>query len=419
MARPELRDHVKRRPMDKRKDFLQLFDQIFGFSCAALHFSGSIKSLPGIAKLPVDVTAVFICTTSTIYVIRAFFMRIFISRLAAFHLLLQSLLTFYFLVMAFQTNSSEIIYQKMFQLTVLGFMMTLFSFAVSSSTIPFDAFLRASSFLGLLCSIVVPITLVFGFSVRGGPVGGEVTRIQYQLVGLLLASASVIVATHLILTWPLNCIRKLVVLHVLTCSSAFLGGRASFVSQLFAPVFSTVLLYVRRQGSVSLKPFFMVLFGTFGTASLLFLIFVLFGRYIFVFLRIFEKIHIDMDVRTQLWGMAASHASLFGLGAASFAPTMGLGDLRKWYPHNLVLEVLVEGGLPGFVLFCMLLLTAVLALCLSRHSISDEQLSVTAGFGWIFAAQILTSTDLANRMAWFWLGMMTGTSCRSSTCDER
>ena len=388
-------------------------DRIFGASCAAFHFSGAIKSVPGIAKLPIDLTAIFLSFSVTTYVIRALCCGIYISSFGGAHLFLQSLLNICIIFSALKSNSSQILYDKLFQVTAVGFVMTLLSFSLSSSAQAFKSFIDTCYFFALLCSLTIPPTLLLGLSVRGGPVETEFSRVQYQLVGILFASASVVGATSLIQSWPLYRVRKLFALTLFIFGSAILGGRASFISQISATLVAASLMYGNqteqaRRSSVIVLVIFMT-----GSYVFTFFLFFIGAEELVIFKRLFFQSYVDHDIRALLWSMAASNASIFGLGTASFGPNMGLGDVRRWYPHNLVLEAFVELGVPGLILFCMLLFTAASSLYLCRKLISDEHLSILAGFTFICGAQIFTSTDLGNRMAWFWLGLLSGTSCRT------
>lgn len=393
-------------------------DKVYGASCAAFHFSGAIKSIPGITNLPFDASSIFFGMSVTIYIFQASSSKVFLSLFGGVHLFLQSLLNLFLLFSAVKSNSSQILYEKLFHVTVIGFAMTILSLSVSSSEKAFKSFTSTCFFVGMLCSFIIPATLVFDFSVRGGPVETEFSRVQYQLVGILFASASVIAATSLIESWPLHRLQKLFSLSLLVVGSAILGGRASFFSLICSTLIAASLMYVKSTKQRPRSPLITLVLFLIGSYLFSFVLFLLGATELIVYLRLLKHLNLDQDIRVMLWGMAVSKASVFGLGTASFAPTMGLGDLRRWYPHNLMLEALVELGVPGFMVFCMLLVTAISSLCICRHSISDNELSILAGFACICGAQIFTSTDLGNRMAWFWLGLLTGASCRA-TCLKK
>ncbi|NMC27033.1 MAG: O-antigen ligase family protein, partial [Syntrophomonadaceae bacterium] len=55
----------------------------------------------------------------------------------------------------------------------------------------------------------------------------------------------------------------------------------------------------------------------------------------------------------DLW----KHSTLFGHGIGSWPIISGLGDIRN-YPHNIMLEILVELGLIGFIIFGILIWAA-------------------------------------------------------------
>lgn len=56
---------------------------------------------------------------------------------------------------------------------------------------------------------------------------------------------------------------------------------------------------------------------------------------------------------------------MIGQGAGGWSIAVGSGDVAR-HPHNLFLEVLVEGGLVGLILLVMLLATALRPVSMAR-----------------------------------------------------
>jgi O-antigen ligase len=112
--------------------------------------------------------------------------------------------------------------------------------------------------------------------------------------------------------------------------------------------------------------------------------------------------------RLILWGEALRWAGLaapWGLGTGGFTLAAGTGDDRSLHPHNHALEALVEGGVPGLLLWLLAFGgSAVLALRRAAH-VAPGRAARIAALTLPVALTVLVSTDLGNRMAWFALGL--------------
>ena len=87
----------------------------------------------------------------------------------------------------------------------------------------------------------------------------------------------------------------------------------------------------------------------------------------------FQNLQDDYNVtaeggRLHIWKQSLDlfvEHPLFGVGAQCFAPALGFyrisqGGLQKWqYSHSSVIQVAVETGIPGFIVFLMLNVGAI------------------------------------------------------------
>jgi O-antigen ligase len=120
--------------------------------------------------------------------------------------------------------------------------------------------------------------------------------------------------------------------------------------------------------------------------------------------------------RILMWSMAFSGAFesiwtfMLGHGTGSFASLFHFGDFR-WYPHNILMEIVFELGLLGLLLFSVHLFQIVIVnrgLILKTRSSGEYPLIVvvTTLAVSVFAAA-LVSGDLAdNRNIWFLFGLI-------------
>jgi O-antigen ligase len=130
-------------------------------------------------------------------------------------------------------------------------------------------------------------------------------------------------------------------------------------------------------------------------------------------LRTLERIFGDpataMPARLILWGEAlrwAGEAAPFGLGTGGFTLAAGSGDDRSLHPHNHALEALVEGGLPGLLLW-LLAFGGGAALALAQvRRVAPGRAARVAALTLPVALTAMVSTDLGNRMVWFALGLL-------------
>lgn len=154
---------------------------------------------------------------------------------------------------------------------------------------------------------------------------------------------------------------------------AISAGRSAFVAMVVALAY---LLWVRRPSVavVVLTLTAVIAIGLINWDVTNVSGFLLFGR-----LTILSDIEADPSYRIRLLSSALelwlSNATVFlvGLGAGGFQKMLGLWD-PGWYPHNIILEIAVEYGIFGLLLFGSVLYRAMVSL--ARVNESEDWRSV-------------------------------------------
>ncbi len=107
----------------------------------------------------------------------------------------------------------------------------------------------------------------------------------------------------------------------------------------------------------------------------------------------------------------------WGVGTGGFSTALFLRDFRI-YPHNIEVEVLIENGLPGLLLFLLLLLATW------RHAWRLAGRTDAVRWLWVLLAMALlnaqVSGDIAgNRDIWLWGGMIVGLAVAAREAARR
>lgn len=387
----------------------------FGVFACMLIFTGVLKSLPGVAALPVDITPLLLglCLLHLAWAL--------VSR----HLVLPAAvpalfgLQAGFAVLAIATSGlgqgREIVPDKLRDVVLVAPVMMALGVAVATDRQAFRRFLLAAKVLGPLMGGFIAFAFAFGLVnvvVQFGGRGSVATqRVQYQLANLLIAlaaSAYSVAALNSRGTWRLF---NLGMTALLAFAALIPGGRSGFIGLCLAVVLAPflALLHAGRLRAAILLAAFMGVGVVLGVAAL-------FASAEFTTgLRTVERFTQggigESSARLPLWRAAfdlIEGNGFFGLGFGAYTPSAGWGVNRDLFPHNLFIEAMVELGLPGLVLFLAILATAGLGWLSGRHAVDAEQWAASAAFGLIILILISVSTDLGNPLMWFCLGLLAG-----------
>lgn len=103
----------------------------------------------------------------------------------------------------------------------------------------------------------------------------------------------------------------------------------------------------------------------------------------------------------ELW----SETPVIGQGAGGWSIAVGSGDVAR-HPHNLFLEVLVEGGLVGLILLVMLLATALRPVSMARLRTDPFALCSLMLFANAFLNAMVSGDLPDNRTMFLMLGLL-------------
>jgi O-antigen ligase len=130
-------------------------------------------------------------------------------------------------------------------------------------------------------------------------------------------------------------------------------------------------------------------------------------------LRTLERLFGDPATATParmiLWGEAlrwAGESAPWGIGTGGFTLAAGSGDDRALHPHNHALEVLVEAGLPGLLLWLAAFGGGVALAIRQAPRVAPGRAARIAALTLPLGLTAMVSTDLGNRMVWFGLGLL-------------
>ena len=382
-----------------------------GLFAALLQFAGALKSLPGLAGLPVDLTllAALLLAPSLLLLLA---MRDWeVRRGLALPLAGLAGLLVWLVLAGLWSGSRAVLAEKLPQVVVLGPAMLAAGLLVGGDGPTLRRFIAAVVPIGLLVGAGIAWGLARDAVVLGGEVGADPSRIrvQYQLAGLAIACAGGLAAVRLTEVAGLARLGWGLVVLALAAASLVPGGRAAALGLGLglagAPALRLWLLRRRRAALLWLAG--VAALGAGGLALLLAL------PEEMAILRTLDRFFGDpsdaVPARVLLWGEAmrwAGEAAPFGLGTGGFTLAAGSGDDRSLHPHNHALEMLAEAGLPGFACW-LLTFGGGLALALLRApQVAPGRAARIAALTLPVALTAMVSTDLGNRMAWFALGLL-------------
>jgi O-antigen ligase len=378
-----------------------------GAAAAALHFAGALKSAPLLAGLPGDITVLAALATAPLLLLLAATRRWTLSPALALPLAAAALLWLWLVLAALWSPSRVVAAEKLRDLLLLAPPLLLAGLLVGAD----DAARRVLAGATLLAGVVVAGSVALGLAGGEVQLGGDprpgVVRVQYQLVGLLLASAAALAAVSALeargawrLAWA--------GLAALLAAAALLpGGRAGLIglgaALLAAPV-AWLWAAGRRGAALALA-----LAGVGAGAGALALL--LAEPALAEGFRTLERLFgngLDASARPALWGAAfalAGEAMPWGVGTGGFTVAAGFGEWRGLYPHNHAIEALAEGGLPGLLLWLLAFGGGAVVLVSQLSRLPPGRAARLLALTLPMAVAALVSTDLGNRMVWFALGL--------------
>jgi O-antigen ligase len=379
---------------------------------AVLQFAGALKAVPLLARLPVDLTLLAGAALLPSLGLLALLRRWRLHRALAWPLLGCGLLLPWLVLAGCWTTSRAVLAEKLPQVVLLGPPMLLAGLLVGADGPTRWRFCAAVVGIGLLVGAAVAWGVATGGVVLGGtgPADPARIRVQYQLAGLAIACAGSLAAVRLVeargvaarLGWGLVCLALAVAVLVP-------GGRAALLALALGLAGAPALrLWLAGRPRAVLG--WLAGIAAAGMAGLLVL---LAAPGMADGLRTLERVlgdpTSDTPTRLLLWAEALRWAGLaapLGLGTGGFTIASGTGDDRSLHPHNQVLEVLVEAGLPGLLLW-LLCLGGGLALALRRAGeVGAGRMARIAALTLPMALTAMVSTDLGNRMLWFAFGLL-------------
>lgn len=392
----------------------------FGVFACMLVFTGVLKSLPGVASAPVDITPLLLGITLLHLVHALVARRITLPPAVPVIFMLQAGLSGLAVISAGASPGREILTDKLRDVVLVAPVMLAIGVAVSADATTFRRFLVAAKVLGPAMAAFIAAAFALGLVnvivQFGGRANVQTHRVQYQLANMLIALAASAYLLAVLRTRGIRRGANLLMTGLLAFASLIPGGRAGFLA-LCVTLVAAPCLYLWARGRRALA----IALGLSLAALVGLGIMLLFASAQFIAgLRTVERLTQanvgESSSRLPFWRAAFALVGgngFFGLGFGGYTPAAGWGLTREYYPHNLFIEVTVELGLPGLLLFLAIWLAAGLNWLIARARVASgsggaEQWAATASFGLIMLIYISVSMDLGNPLMWFAVGLLAG-----------
>jgi O-antigen ligase len=386
---------------------------LLGLAAAGLQFAAALKGLPGIAALPFDLTPPLLALVLGLATARLALHRHSIGPEAAAAIGLQALLALWLVTAGAWSASTEVLPRKLAEIVLLAPSMTLVGLAVAAHPTAFAGFAAGCAAIGLAVALAVPLAVAGGIAVLGGAPDAESIRVQYQVATLAVAAAAAVLAAGAVTTQGGGRALRIAGVAMLAFAALATGGRAGFAGLVAAVVLAPAAAFAAHGRRLAALALAAVIATVLAAVIALVLALTDPAGVPRTLARWLDGALGAGAVRPTLWAAAWALAGPFGLGPAGFAPVAGYGDARGWHPHNLALEALVEGGVPGAALFAAIVALSLVTLIRRARDVAPMQFGATVGFACVALAQAATSTDLGNRMAWLWIGVIVGLAVRA------
>ena len=383
-----------------------------GLAAAMMQYAGALKSLPAIAALPFDLTAVAAALLLPALLLLVPARRWRLDPALALPLSGAALLLLWLVVAGAWSVSRDVLAEKLPQVVLLGPAMLGAGLLVGAEGVALRRFAATVLLLGLLVGGGVAWGVATGQVVLGGEPGADPARVrvQYQLAGLVIAAAAGVAALRVVeargwvarLPWA-------VATALLAAAVLIPGGRLALIGLMLAVALAPALR-LWLDGRRACAAAWILACGLVELGGLA----VLHGEPRWVQdLHTLERLFGDPTAATParlvLWSEALRWAGLaapFGLGTGAFTIAVGFGEDRGFYPHNHALEALAEGGLPGLLLWLLTFGGAVVLALRQAGRVAPGRAARVAALTLPVALSAMVSTDLGNRMVWFALGIV-------------
>lgn len=381
-----------------------------GLFAAMLQFAGALKSVPWLARLPFDLTALALALLLPSLAVLLLVRQWRLGRGLAVPLAAALALVLWLVLAGSWSVSAGVLAEKLPGLVLLGPALLLAGLLVGGDPPTLRRFGSAALWLGALVAAGVGWG-VWTRQVRlgGSPVEAELVRVQYQLAGLAIATAAGLAALRFAAAAGWTRWFWLGLTGALGAAVLVPGGRLALLAAGAGVVGAPALLWLRRARPALALGWV----GAMLAAGLLGLGLVLASPRASTGLRTLERVFgpasTDTPARLVLWGEAlrwGGEAAPLGVGSGGFPAAAGFGERRGMYPHNHALEALAEGGLPGLLLWLGAFGGGVALALRQAGRVEPERAARVAALTLPVAMTVMVSTDLANRMAWFALGLL-------------
>jgi O-antigen ligase len=393
----------------------------FGPLACLMIFVGVLKSLPGVAAAPINITPVLLGLLVLHLAFALVARRLVLPPAAPALFLLHAALSLLAIFGSAGSQGREIFPDKLRDLVLVAPFLMAVGVAVAADKVAYRRFLLTAKLLGPAIGIFIAAAFALGLVnvvVQFGGRGSVATqRVQYQLANLLIALAASAYAAAAMRTAGVTRAWNLGMTLLLAFAALIPGGRSGFIGLCLGVIAAPFLVLwhrgARRQA---------LWLATFLVAALaLAAAFLFASRELSAGLRTVERFTQggigESSARLPLWRAAfdlIGANDFWGVGLGGYTVSAGWGVNRDLYPHNLFIEAAVELGLPGLLLFLGIWITAILGWLSGMARSTGEQWATTLSFGLIILILISVSTDLGNPLMWFCLGLLAGTGGASS-----
>jgi len=385
-----------------------------GLFAAMVQYAGALKSVPGLAALPFDLTLAGVLLLAPCLALLAAGRNWCVDPVIAPALAGAAALWLWSVVAGAWSNSATVLAQKLPDVVLMGPAMLAAGMLVAGDAATLLRFARAVIAAGCVVAAGIAWGLARGDVVMGGMVGAspDQVRVQYQIAGLAIASAAGLAAVAAMEARGLRRLFLCIVLAGLGLGALLPGGRAALLALGLSVALAPMVLLWRQGRAAAALAWPMALGAIAGLGVALLLA----DPTLASGLRTLERLTDEGDLgessaRLPLWRAAlgwAGEAAPLGVGTGAFTLAAGFGERRGLYPHNHAIESLVEGGMPGLVFWLLAFGGGGIAAILAGGRAEPGRAARIAALTLPMALTVMVSTDLGNRMAWFALGLALG-----------